>query len=398
MRRVLVTVLALCVVSAFAAAAVAQDSVMWMDVRGNSLATNTYTDYNAITMSGTLTGPWAQDGPVNGGKRGAGQVLRIEPVHNDSYQTSFSTSFPNLDGDGNRASGSLWVYMDVLDDASGTNDVISSVGIDFDVQPNVATIQRNRIQSVGYTMMNDGSVLDSVTPPVAMPWNGVASGAMSGAAPAPDWNDARAVAVPVTSGPAYSSTDRLVPRPVTTDTVRPYRLGRMTVTGATRVCTGATLPPFDAVGVYLARSTYNVYMNVDSLLVTRVFETGGDAIENVAMGYNGAVPDNNAGAYVNGSVAGASANNTVPDAIIEVRLKGDYNGSGTVNSADTGSATTFHLRAVGDATDNAEIAYAGDYTPPPGPPVPVAAQIANLVNSADTTFFLGSFAASSSCP
>ncbi len=382
MNRSFCTVVALCVVSAFAAAAVAQDSVIFMDVRNNSITANTGSNYNNMSH-GAMNGPYSVDPTGDAGRRGGGQVLRLDPVHNDGYQTGLG--FPNLDGDSNRSTGSLWVYMDVLNDGSGTNGVISSVGLDIDIVPPAGTV-RNPIASLGFTMANDQTVADSTLAPGGTgPWNAVANGAQTGAAPAPDWADARAVAVPVIAGPAYSSAGRLVPRtPDATAAGRPYRLGRLNVTAGTRVCAGATLPPFDGANVFANRSTYNVFMQVDSLLITRVFETGGDTVENVSFGYVGAAPD----AAQSGNVPNVSS--AAADAVIQIRMKGDFNGNGTVNSTDT----TAYLAQVSDGTDNELQAFLGDYTAPPG----VVALANNLITSADTTAYLASFANSTSCP
>ncbi|QDV89789.1 hypothetical protein RAS2_08630 [Phycisphaerae bacterium RAS2] len=382
MNRSFCTVVALCVVSAFAAAAVAQDSVIFMDVRNNSITANTASNYNNMSH-GTMNGPFGVTPTGDVGRRGGGQSLIVHPRQNNGGHATFGTAFPNLDGDGNRATGNLWVYMDVLNDGSGTNGVISSVGLDIDIVPPVGTV-RNRLDSLSFTMMNDQTVADSTLAPGGSgPWNSVAHGAQVGATPNLDWNDARAVAVPVIAGPAYSSAGRLVPRtPDNTAAGRPYRIGRLTATAALRVCTGATIPPFDG-AAFSTRSTYNVFMQVDSLLITRVFETGGDTVENVAFGYVGALPD----AAQSGNVANVSS--AVADATIQVRMKGDIDGNGVLNTLDT----TPYLALVAP-TDNPTSAYLGDFTAPPG----VVALANNLVTTLDTTPFLANFPTNTPCP
>lgn len=375
MNRSFCTAVALCVVSAFAAAAVAQDSIIFLDVRNNEIAANTASNYNAMSTPATMNGPFLNDAPAGtGGKRGGGQMLRLNPKRNNGYHAGAATSFPNLDGDGNRATGDLWVYMDVINDASGTNGVISSVGLDFDLTF-TGTTSRFVLESVSFTMANDGRVLDSIANPAATPWNGVANGTASGI----DWNDARAVAVPVTTGPAYSSTNRLTPRFANigawsaTSTVVPYRLGRLTATAANRVCGGT--PGGGMTGApdanHANNSTFNVFMQVDSLLITRVYETGGDTIENVSFGINaGGSPD----APQSGNVPNVSS--AVADAQIQIREKGDFTGDGRITSADT----TGYNAAVADGTDNILQAYCGDFTSQA-----VLGTIGNLVTSADTT-------------
>jgi len=372
MNRSFCTVVALCVVSAFAAAAVAQDSVIFMDVRNNSITANTGSNYNNMSH-GAMNGPFSISPTGDSGRRGGGQVLHVNPTTSVNFQNSFGNSFPNLDGDSNRATGDLWVYMDVLNDGSGTNGVISSVGLDIDIVPPVGTV-RNRLASLNYTMMNDQTVADSTLAPGGSgPWNSVAHGAQVGATPNLDWNDARAVAVPVIAGPAYSSAGRLVPRDPATN--RPYRLGRLTCTAAARVCA-----PLDGLA-FNGRSTYSVFMQVDSLLITRVFETGGDTVENVAFGYAGAVPD----AAQSGNVANVSS--AVADATIQVRMKGDVDGNGLVNTQDTNP-----FLALLTPTDGVQQSYVGDFSAPPANPI----GISQLVNSSDTNNFIASI--NTPCP
>jgi len=386
MNKVLCTLLACVTLAGFAAVASAQtESALFFDVRNNSIDANTVTNYNALSQPVTMTGPYLNDS-VNGGKRGAGQVLRLDAVHADGYHvnpvpvTGGGHCFPNLDGDANRATGDLWLYGDVFQDAGaiGVDDVISSIGIDFDLRPS-STPLRNTISTLAYTWMNDQTVFNSTLAPGGTgPWNGVTNGALVAGSP-PDWTGAKAVAVPVTSGPVYATANRLV---VNNGTGRPYRLGRLRVTAGTRACSGVIgAPDFN----YVNRSRYNVFMKVNNLLITRVFSsaTGSDVAEMVSFGYNGAALD----APVNGS----SQNNEsfVADAIVEVRMKGDWTADGRVTSADTGP----QLLAASDATDNEMQAYLGDYTTQVS-----GATIGNLVTSADTTPFLASFAPSTTCP
>lgn len=389
MKRALCTSL---VVMAFATIATAQDSTIWLDARDNGVAANDNANaavgrYNAITTPAAMNGPFNAGGAINSGKRGGGQVLRINPIRNNGAQNSAATSFPNLDGDGNRATGSLWVYMDVIDDTSGTNDVISSVGIDFDLTF-TGTTTRYAIGSLAYTANNNGSVLNSITNPVATPWNGVVNGSMVAGNP-PDWTGAKAVAVPVTTGPVYASTNRLIPNVTSfgagyaVSTAVPYRLGRLAATAAVRNCATLTGAP-DA--QHANNSTYNVFLKVNNLLITRVYETLGDAVENVSFGISAAgTPD----AAVSGSTSGAVS--AVADAIIQVREKGDHSGDGRITGADTGS----QVAAAGATPDSLLQSYVGDFS--------VQAAVAtanNLVTGADTTAYLAATAAWSGtvCP
>lgn len=377
MRRFSSVLVALTIVGGIAGAASAQTELaLWFDSRDNSINTNNATNYNALTEPVTMTGPYLND-TVNGGKRGANQTLRLDSVHADSFQTGLG--FANLDGDGNRATGNLWLYGDMSDDAGslGANDVEAAIGIDFNVTAN-STPVRNTIASLDWAWNNDQTVGNSsLAPGGTGPWNGTANGSMVAGSP-PSWTGAKAVAVPVTSGPLYSTVNRMVPgNPSGT---RAYRLGRLRVTAGSRACSGVIgAPDFN----YNNRSTYNVMMKTNNLLIARVFSSGGDAVENVSFGYNGAALD----APVNGSSQGNMS--AVVDAVITVRMKGDFTGDGRVTSADN----TAYFAAVADTTDNELQAYLGDFTTQLS-----AATIGNLVTSADNTGYFASIGLSTTCP
>lgn len=351
-------VLCACVAMVFASSAMAQ-SVIWMDARPNSAASG----INTITGTLGAINPYPIDN-VNGGRKGAGQVLRLEPVHADGLHTANPTAFPNHDGDGNRSTGDLWIYMDVNDDPSGTGDVISSLGLDAQVTK-LGTLARNTIVSSTLEIINDNTVFNSITPAGGSPWNNKIDGTPSGL----NVGGAKSVRVPVEAGPAYNATLGIEPRASGLTDI-PYRVGKMHFVSGARQCTFSP--------VHTANSTYEVRLKANNLLITRVFNGAGDADEQINYGYDVAGAPEGPAISGNDTVTVSA----IADGVVEVRMKGDYTGDGRVTGADNGP----HSTAVGDATDNTLQTFAGDFSGD------------NRVTGADNGGFLAASTASLSCP
>lgn len=323
---------------------VAQESAIWMDARPNNSAA---ASVNNITGSLGAINPYLADN-VNGGRKGAGQILRLESKHADAWETANPTAFPNHDGDGDRSTGDLWVYLDMNDDAAGTGDVLASLGLNVDLTA-AGTLVRNTIGSISFELFNDGSVFNSVAPTGGTPWNNKIDGAVVAGSP-PDWAGAKAVRVPVDPGPVYNASLGLTPNNgVGANTTLPYRVGKLRVTAGTRNCTFSP--------VHTANSTFRVKMSVNNLLVARVFDGAGDVPpqENISFGYD------SLGAVELPTVSGSSngATSAIDDAVIEIRMKGDFSGDGRVTTADNGLMGT---AAFTDATDNLLQTYCGDFS------------------------------------
>lgn len=377
-----------------AARSVAQDSTMWYDVRNNTTSAGT-------GIGGQLIAPGAPAQPytngqepasgsgnsannfgtaaINGGARGAGEILRLNPVQASGFNASPNpnggSAWPNYDADTNSSTGSLYLYMDVNDDPSGVGDVISSIGINHIITNGpLNTVPRNTIASVAFTMANDATVAaaNGAAPPV--PWNGVVNGASDGGTP-PSVIGTKAVRVPVTTGPVYAATLGIQP-----NAVGPYRLGRLDVTAGARSCLGRTP------NAHVNNSTYQVKLTVNNLLITRVFSSGGDAVENVAFGYDPLVADGGFGtldAAVSGSVSGNTS--TSPDAIIQVRLHGDFSGDGNVTGADVAGFNAAVTASLGGACKVSQM-YLGDFNNN------------RTVTGADIAGFVNATSASLTCP
>lgn len=346
-----ILVLSAALLTILSSTVMAQDSVIYLDVRPNDNAATIRT----ITgnLGSAATNPFLND-TVNGGRRGQGQILYLEPKANDGWESVNSAqksglSFPNFDGDLNHATGDLWIYMDVNDDASGVGDVISSVGLDIDTRQVGATM-RNKIAAMAVTMDNTNAVFNSITPVGGSPWNNKVDGAQVLASDPPDWEKAKAVRVPVedSGGPVYNASLGIQPR--AQGTTPSYRLGRIALTAGTRSCLGRIAPDFTN------NSSYDIYLEVNNLLITRAYNGAGDTVENVSFGYSaltgGAVPELPA---VSGNTDGAVS--AVADGRVQIRLKGDFTGDGNVTSADSSA----FVAAAGDATDNQLASYLGDF-------------------------------------
>jgi hypothetical protein len=328
-------ILACGIVAGLAASSMAQDSSIFYDTRDNVTSAGSGIGGQLI---GTPANPYLQGqnpvagggnsadrfgvAAVNAGGRGAGGVLRLAPVA--TTNSHLNVAWPNYDTDTNGSTGNLWLYLNVQDDASGTGDVISSIGLDHNVTngPNFGLAARNSIASIAFTMDNGASVAAQAGGSPAVPWNGVVNGASNLATP-PSVIGSKAVRVPVTTGPAYAASLGIQPVPASL-----YRLGQLRVTAGARNCTQRSA------NLHVDNSTYSLKASVNNLLCTRVFQSGGDAVENISMGYDPFVANGTFGtldASVSGSVMGTSA---APDAAMQIRLHGDFSGDGNVTGAD----------------------------------------------------------------
>jgi len=352
-------------------------SAMWFDVRDN---TNTAAAGGAqgqfiagTTPGGGLQQPYTngQDvaggggnsadrfgtAAINGGARGAGAVLRLNPVqaggnHAILNPNGAGSGFPNYPvapaaADNNAATGALYVYMDVADDVSGTGDVISSIGVDTLITPGpLNTVARSSVAGTAMTVYNDGTVAAQAGGSPAVPWN---ASPVNGVGTAAGVTGTKMVRVPVAAGPVYDVTLGIQPN------ANPYRIARMDVVAGTRNCTGRTA------NAHVDNSTWTVKLSVNNLLCTRVFASGGDAVEDCSWGYDPYVADAAFGTLdvaINGSTSGATSAN--PDAAIQMRLRGDFNGDGNVTAIDQ---TGLNAAIGASVTSSAKVRqmYLGDF-------------------------------------
>ncbi|MEK6644109.1 MAG: hypothetical protein AABZ08_09385 [Planctomycetota bacterium] len=381
------TFLAFSIVAGLAASAMAQESALFWDTRDNVTSAGTgiggqligtpVTPYiNGQNPVGGLGNSADRFGTaaVNAGGRGAAGVLRLAPVA--STNSHLNNAWPNYDTDTNGSTGNLWLYMNVQDDGTGgTGDVISSLGVDSNLTngPNFGLAARNAIGSVSFTMFNDATVAAQAGGSPAVPWNGVVNGASNLAVP-PSIIGSKAVRVPVTTGPVYAASLGIQPVPASL-----YRVGQLRVTAGARNCTQRSA------NLHVDSSTYSLKLSVNNLLITRVFSSGGDAVENVNMGYDPFVANGTFGtldAGVSGSVIGTSA---APDAAIQVRLHGDFSGDGNVSAADIAGFNAA-VAATGAVNLRVSQVFLGDFNNN------------RTVTAADIAGYTAAVTASATCP
>lgn len=253
--------------------------------------------------------PWINE--LNAGIRGDGQQLYVSPV---------CTSGAHLNPSGyDHSLNELWLYMDVADRFAG-DEVVSSVGIDLVV--NNMLPYSHTLDTLTFTMLNPLSK-----------WNQVVSG----------MTDARAVRVPVSdpgTGPVFDAALGYEPGGA-------YKIGRLDAKGAVIV------DSYAPVGVY------EVYMQVDSLLITRVYDGAGPTPEDVAFGYTGGLPEYAGPGNSTGTISAE------PDAVIYVKGKGDYDLNGAVDFDDIGADASdpdrFLWNLFNDYSANVRQRWTGDF-------------------------------------
>jgi hypothetical protein len=127
------------------------------------------------------------------------------------------------------------------------------------------------------------------------------------------------------------------------------------VVAGTRVCSGRTA------NANVDNSTYSVKLAVNNLLITRVFQSGGDASEEVSMGYDPYVADASFG-LLDASVSGSTNLNTSanPDGAIVIRMHGDFSGDGNVTAADVAGFSAAQSASLAGTAKVSQM-YLGDF-------------------------------------
>jgi len=312
MRKISFVLAAVAVTGLTVAAKAAPETTLFFDIRDNSAGAQSITTPASPFTNGQ--GDFPNDGGAGGGK-GNGQVLRLCPVISSGLQASAGNfGYPNFDADNNAATGSLNLFADVGDDAGavGAGDVISSIGIDIGITAPATTGSRYTIGGSTWSW--------TITDPSSPVNYGFSSGtAVNGGVGG--HTGLKYVKVPVDGASLYATAGGLTPGSLT-------RIGRLAVTAGARTCS------FTGANVHANESTYNVFLSVNNLLITRTFSNVvADTEERVSFGYFGGAVD----ADVSGNTVGGAGNR---DAIIQVRMKNDSNGSGSVTTADISVAST----------------------------------------------------------
>ena len=285
----------------------ATESSLWFDIRNNSAGIQSITTPTAPFTIGQ--GNFSNSGPPGGG-RGNGDVLRLCPMvsnglhlHSNWPSTNY---YPDFDGDSNAATGELHLFCDVLPDTdspAGLGDVMSAIGVDITIVGSGAAA-RYTIASTSFSW-NPALVTGCGAVIAPAPVAGGVGGHVGGAY----------LFAPMCTG-IYSTTGGLTPG-------GPYLLGSLAVTASPRTCN------FTSNGAHAANSTYSVLLSVNAFGISRAFSGGGNAVpeERVSLGYTGGGIE----ADITGNSVGGAG---VRDAVIQVRMKNDSNGSGNVNTLD----------------------------------------------------------------
>lgn len=382
MKKAIFSLLAVAIVASLSGTVLAQESVVYFDIRDGVTGAGTYGS-QLITAPKR---PWTfgdgdallpTPGIINGGGAGSGQVLRLSPTNSSGMQNNnaygaapLNDAWPNYDQDGLLSTGNLWLYMRVngnSDTTPGVNDCISSLGIHLD-GAQIQAGQRNQLSALSFQLFNSG--VTGV--PSGSPWNNKIDGVVGTLNP-PSWTGAKAARVPVNTGPVYQANLGM------TVSATPYRIGQLRATAGLRNCLITTPPNTNA---HVKKSSFTIKIRNNNILTTRVFQSGGDAspAEQVAYGYTAAAPG---GELANASGSVENATSATADATIQIRLKGDFNGDGSTDGTDTPD----YLTALGVSPNHTVLTnYLFDFNHD------------RNIDPLDTAGYLNALGLSSSCP
>lgn len=134
----------------------------------------------------------------------------------------------------------------------------------------------------------------------------------------------------------------------------PYRFAQLRVTAALRDCNGF------AANTHVDNSTYSVKLSVCAPPgISRVCAS---SFDNVSIGYDPYYVANGTfgivDAPINGGANGVAS--ASPDAVIQIRLRGDFNGNGTVSGVDIAGFNAA-ISASQSGTLKVSQAYLGDF-------------------------------------
>jgi len=345
-----------------------------------------------LWTASTCGGEGVGSGPTFNATPGNATIYVAPTDQNATLATRYGVSAAALAYD----TASLYIMADVgcRGDGNG-HETVASLGLNIR-KAGVSGLDSGALTATGWSIGNTAGTGAGGTGSSANPWSGTNGSATLNAAGNLLVQNARAVAVPASTGDSLWH-GYTVNRSATQTTCGTggvfnvngsnghYRVAKLNVAAGTTGSTVAHTP-----------STINLFMQVGALKIARVYDptaTNGGAPENVSFGYNGAgtTPD----ATVSGSTVGAESG--VADAIVVIRRKGDFGSAdpntgnsvpvpdGQVGSDDTG----FFLAAFG-TTDQLKV-FLGDFAsadPNTGNSVPVRDC---QVGSDDTGFFLRAF-------
>lgn len=271
--------------------------------------------------------------PVSDAALGNVPIMYIEPSNPPAPYTGL------VPAPLNNLAAQLWMSVGTKYTGANSEQLASSMGLDVSpvlelVSPNPGTsISRRATISSTLTLYTAQAQTNSAG---AQLWDGVNL-------VSPPLTDARGVTVPDSVGDfAVGAVPTTAGTPGAAAGSASYRVATMNVTGGGGSSNGGggTGGAYsNAVCRGLRPTRYNVSLLVGNVLITRAVNPAfGGALspENVAFGYAGAtaVPE------VAGSGSAFGTTSATPDLRIEVRIKGDFNGDGTVNASDNAAYTS----------------------------------------------------------
>lgn len=277
--------------------------------------------FGAIAAPTTASG-YANE-TINGGGRGAGQVIYIAPKIGTSGLENQVTD---------TSTASMTIYADV--DSADSNEVLAAVGLDVSIEASAA----NERQLLGTSVVIHNSAAAVGGGLAGAPWNDTAESTAFTTA----GGGIKAVRVPVEDnggGPMFNAS-----LGITNNDTDAYRLATINLEADNcNVANRGCEPSLD------------VFMSVNNLLVTSVTNPGPSNPVALGFGYDGAAVD---ASLDNGSTLGATTG--VADAVIIIKTKGDFNNDMVTDGGDLGLVLPTFGNAVQGLTNSYET-WAGDY-------------------------------------
>lgn len=362
------------VVGGFAAVAMAQDAAIFATARQYQVGANGFRDMSwAAGTQADVAPPNSPILPVASNDPAMNAnvpVIYLEPQSAVALPAPLSNSNSPPASPANTWNMNLWVQVASKYSGANSEQLLSSLGLNIASACDTSTA--SPIPGVGAAAVNGclqsinrrgyiTAALTLFTTPATT--NGAGSALWDGTnIVTPPLTDARMVTVPDSVGDfangAVPAAGVASGAAGTTNNTVSYRFGQLQITAqgpastANNGCRG------------LRPTRYNLSFSNGNVLTTRVVNpafAGALSAEAISYGYAAGAPEvaTSGGGCAGspcGSVAGATT--TTPDAAVEVRWKGDFDGNGVVNSTDIGS---FNTTLAGSAAASPRNRFTGDF-------------------------------------
>ncbi len=298
-------------------------------------------------------------------------VIYLEPQSAVALPAPLSNSNSPPATPANTWNINLWVQVAAKYAGANSEQLLSSLGLNVTSACDTSTA--SPIPGVGATSAVNGCLATInrrgfITPTLTLfttpaTTNGAGSALWDGTnIVTPPLTDARMVTVPDSVGDfangAVPAAGVATGAAGSTNSTVSYRFGQLQITAQGPAVTSNN-------GCRGLRPTrYNLTFANGNVLTTRVVNpafAGALSAERISYGYAAGVPDvaTSGGGCAGspcGSVAGATT--TTPDAAVEVRWKGDFDGNGVVNNSDISG---FNNALAGSAAASPRVRFTGDF-------------------------------------